>query len=1748
MKKIGVFLALFLFVFVSLTAGQSELFTFTATDLNETNIEFKLDEYKIETVEIEGEEFAEISCFDEGKFMELGKPELPRFTRLYAVPDRGEISLTIASFQSKILKNTKPIPSQEFADDNYKNSEEIIIDHDFYNSKELFPSQIAEIGEPVILRDIRLVPVTINAFQYDASQNRVVVYENVKVTLSCDQSKIGVNQKREQRRFSRTFEPIYEGVIQNFNLLSTNRDEYQQPCILFIYHNDNSVLSTLEYLTTWKKQMGYEVHVASTSETGTNTTSIKNYIQNAYNNWSNPPEFVVLVGDATGQFNIPTYFETWSGYNGEGDHPYSQLEGNDILADVILGRLSFETINEFQIIVSKILNYEKNPFLGNTAWYERALMVGDPSSSGPSCVFTKQSIVEMMSYQMPNYDCEEVYNGSFSSSMSNWLNTGVSYFNYRGYYGMSGFDTNDIYNLSNGLMLPYAVILTCGTGSFASGTSRSEAFIRAGTTSNQKGAIASVGTATTGTHTAFNNCVDLGIFYGMFAHNVLNPGGALLMGKLHLFNSFPNNPSNRVNIFSHWNSLMGDPSVHLWTGVPQNILATYNTELNVGANYLQVLVADENGLPIPNAWVCALSDDGNSAVSDLTSTDGYVYLENIFDSASSITLTITAQNFIPWQDQIDIVNANVFVNIENFNIDDDNNGTSTGNNDGLINPGENIELGIELHNFGSSTANSVSATISSPCTNITITDDQEDFGNITAGNTQTSVDDFDFNVAANTLGGTDIQLDMLIEDNMGNYWNDHLFLPVDGVNLYANHYTIDDANGIWEPGETVELIVSLFNTGTIPATGLQGMLSCNNDYVSLVDSLGSFDIIQPGNEGDNNSDRFIITADNNAINGTQITFNLLLSNSQGYEQTVNVIVNLGEVTVNDPLGPDDYGYFAYDSNDTGYDLAPIYGWIEIDPGYGGNGTNLNLNDNGDTGDVEDVPMPFDFNFYGLNYDMISVCSNGWIAPGGSSQASFMNTNIPAPHGPNPMIAVYWDDLKMGNGDVFYYFDSALHIFIVEWSRLKSDWDNSEETFQVLIYDPDYYSTPSGDAEILMQYHTINNTSVGSYGGGLQHGQYATVGLEDQTSLVGLGYTYNNTYPTAAMPLQDQMAIKFTTVGGFAMSPPILQLNQNNLNFFVQPGNSTSQSLEISNLGEANLMYSFSKIYQNVFDNTRNQGGPDNFGYMWYDSNEPGGPVYNWRDISGIGTEVTFAHNDEGTDLMPIGFDFNFYGTTYSQFRINPNGWIGFGDDNTEWSNTSLPDADAPRPAIMPFWDDLNPIEGGNVYYYSTPDSLVVWFDDVIHFVGNYNGTYDFELIIYENGEMLFQYRDVSGDIDSATIGIQNSDASDALLIAYNTTYVQNELAIGIKKVVDWLIPVPASGFVMHNETASVQINASAEDLPAGVYFCDLILTTNDPDAQTTILPVQMLVSSNYPQIQLSQDNIDFGTVLINDTGVETFTVTNIGNQTLDVLNISSSEPEFLAGPTNFALTPGQSQEVTVEFSPLENITYDAILTVFSNDPINGEATVELSGNAIYPIFSVTPTHLDFGLVNLGETINDTIRVENVGFADLVVNNIDNLLDVYSVAPTSFTLSPNEMIEVLVSFSPLEEIDYADTLWFDSNTTISPAVPVSGTGQNNVFSGEIIPQITEIKQNYPNPFNPETIINYSLSNPCFVEINIYNIKGEKVKNLVRDFQEPNEYSILWQGKDEQDKPVASGVYFYSFKAGKVNQIKKMLLIK
>ncbi len=85
-------------------------------------------------------------------------------------------------------------------------------------------------------------------------------------------------------------------------------------------------------------------------------------------------------------------------------------------------------------------------------------------------------------------------------------------------------------------------------------------------------------------------------------------------------------------------------------------------------------------------------------------------------------------------------------------------------------------------------------------------------------------------------------------------------------------------------------------------------------------------------------------------------------------------------------------------------------------------------------------------------------------------------------------------------------------------------------------------------------------------------------------------------------------------------------------------------------------------------------------------------------------------------------------------------------------------------------------------------------------------------------------------------------------------------------------------------------------------------------------------------------------------------------------------------------------------------------------------------------------------------------------------------------------------------------------------------------------------------NYPNPFNPSTTISYSVPNDGFIELSVYNIKGQLVKTLVNEDHSSGSYQAVWNGKDNSNKNVSTGIYFYKLSTNGQTLTKKMLLLE
>lgn len=362
-------------------------------------------------------------------------------------------------------------------------------------------------------------------------------------------------------------------------------------------------------------------------------------------------------------------------------------------------------------------------------------------------------------------------------------------------------------------------------------------------------------------------------------------------------------------------------------------------------------------------------------------------------------------------------------------------------------------------------------------------------------------------------------------------------------------------------------------------------------------------------------------------------------------------------------------------------------------------------------------------------------------------------------------------------------------------------------------------------------------------------------------------------------------------GDIEMSPPSnevaltpqmgarMELDPLSFEVATEPGNITSENLNIANPGGLELVFAIDTqvdrrrlnepedgspnwtfeakftSHSEEFDKSiapdeetyppmlLDRGGPDEYGYVWIDSDEPGGPTFDWIDISDIGTPI-YMSDDDNQGPFEMAFDFPFYGQMFSGIRLCSNGFLSFTSTSVDYSNDPIPGSSAPENLIAPFWEDIAPNNGGMIYWYTDENMTVFsWVDVPAYDWGEGTGPFTFEVILYPNGKIKYQYLEMYPPLASATVGIQDGTQSIGLQIAFDQSYIHDELAIQISE--GWLSADPRTGIVGVGDDFDVSVIFDATMLEEGTYTGALVVTGFDANhmVDQITVPVTLFVSS-----------------------------------------------------------------------------------------------------------------------------------------------------------------------------------------------------------------------------------------------------------------------------------------------------------------
>jgi hypothetical protein len=507
----------------------------------EVRLRLEIRELNVEYVELDGERFAVLEIPGAGQRIRLGEPMAPLVSAPIQICDDCEVQATVRPLAQQEFQLEAPLlPGQEaeVADIKELRWREPLRQV----SLEAYPESLVQVGEPEILRDVRVVQLTVYPVRYSAANRQVELLRSVEISIRPRGPSARNVISGVKPPIPPTWGDLYAAVIPNYDTNATDRGIEEH--ILVVVRQEAAY--RLEEWQSWKEQEGYVVDVI-TIGAGATADQIRSQILTYYQSL-NRPTYVMLVGrESEVPVSWSSYNYWWNGDYWSGSYVdesfYSRLDGTDFLPDVFLTRLPGNV--SVSTMLSRALYWERTPNMAEDC-YSTALM----SCSGlyQSQQTVKEQVAERL-YRVHDFDMVyEFYDWTYSTrnQIMNRIDQGVSIINYRGEGWTSGwnpghsytFHTTDVANLNNVNKPLIITSIGCGVCRFTDGLCFGESWMRLGNSQTIKGAVAICG-PTGNTHTTFNNWLDRGIYRGLAYDNLSVLSQAYLAGKIYMRDRYP---------------------------------------------------------------------------------------------------------------------------------------------------------------------------------------------------------------------------------------------------------------------------------------------------------------------------------------------------------------------------------------------------------------------------------------------------------------------------------------------------------------------------------------------------------------------------------------------------------------------------------------------------------------------------------------------------------------------------------------------------------------------------------------------------------------------------------------------------------------------------------------------------------------------------------------------------------------------------------------------------------------------------------------------------------------------------------------------------------------------------------------------------------------------------------------------------------------------------------------------------------
>ena len=865
------------------------------SDIDHSVVKIELAGFFLDEVQTSRGTAYTVNCPGTTPLLQAGAPDVSKFAVSLVIPDAGGMSVRIVSSSFTDYKNIEIAPSKgnilrtvRPEDVPYRYGKE-------YTVNSFWPETNANLRPAYILRDYRGQTLLINPFSYNPVSKTLRVYREITVEVFKDAAATSVNELSRSKPLTTVnadFSAIYKSHFANFPSVTYVPVEEGGKMLIICPSQWSSLIQPL---VDWKIRRGLSVEVVDVITAGGTASNIQQYIANKF--ISSGLHYVLIVGDVA---QCPTLYAQ----GGASDPSFGYVLGSDSYAEVMIGRFSAETDPDVSTQVQRVLEYEMTP---NPAglWYDHAVVVGSDQGPGDDNEMDWEHEAnirtDLMNFTYSNV--AELYDGTHAGTtdaagdpthtdLFNIFQSGISMMTYTGHgsstsCGTTGLSVSDVSNMTNTGMLPFIWSVACVNGQFdmAGGPCFAEKFLRQQYNSEPVGAIA---TFMSSINQSWNPPMDAqDEMVDILAQSYLNNmkftfSGLSVNGCMHMNDQYG---AAGAEMTDTWHCF-GDPTLNVRTATPQLMTVSHTGSMPVGLSSLNVN-CNFNGATV------ALSMNGQ--VLGTATVSGGAALVNFapVGTPDTIFVTVTGFNQIPYLGQVLVIPASgPYVICQSTTVHD-----TQGNNDGVIDFSETIDLDLTLQNVGLADASNVTATLTTTDPFITIVNGVANLGNVISSSSVSQTNAFSYTVANDVPDQHVAQFVVIVSDNMGGSWSSSFSQLLNAPALGGGVLSIDDVvggdgDGFLESGETANVIIRCLNNGHSDAPLSTAAISTFSGFLNILS--GTFNTGTLGKFGYTDATFQVSMASNVAV-GTNydITLNLtsgMYSAAKTYGATAGIIL------------------------------------------------------------------------------------------------------------------------------------------------------------------------------------------------------------------------------------------------------------------------------------------------------------------------------------------------------------------------------------------------------------------------------------------------------------------------------------------------------------------------------------------------------------------------------------------------------------------------------------------------------------------------------------------------------------------------------------------------------------------------------------------------------------------------------------------------------------------------------------------